>query len=102
MSASRIVQWEDVNSWLPPSSKTKNSQSFLRFAWFMMVRQLNGLLIAMNHANQESLQIFDFRTSRKPRINVLPLYIQIVKLKANSYSLYISLYMRLFSNNADD
>ena len=32
----------------------------------------NVLLIAMNHANQESLRIFDFGTSRKLRINVLP------------------------------
>ena len=62
-----------INFWPTYSSKNKNSQSLLRFAWFMMLKDH----WPHHHEpckSKESLRNFDFETRQKSRINVLALY----------------------------
>ena len=68
------VQWEDVNSELPSSSKKRKFAGFLEIC---MVHggKTNVRLAIMNYANlKKAFEFLFFGTNRKFRINFLPLY----------------------------
>ena len=64
---SSVVQWVDFNVELPPSSKNRNSQAFLRFTWFM----LNNIYSAssINHTNlKKACELSFFKLSGSSKV----------------------------------